>query len=127
MTKDEQINLNDADETLSITQSIMSLSTVASTALGPTASVTSTVPSGIPSGALDGRFLPSDEWEKIRAALYQQSDEKVTCRLVVSETRRTRFALRVRIKDDEINNLAQTIERLKSQTTDQDEVFSQAR
>ena len=30
-------------------------------------------------------------------------------------------------KDDEINNLAQTIERLKSQTTDQDEIFSQAR
>ena len=77
MTKDEQINLNDADETLSITQSIMSLSTVA---LGPTASVTSAVASGTPSGALDGRFLPSDEWEKERAALFQQLDEKVTRR-----------------------------------------------
>lgn len=30
-------------------------------------------------------------------------------------------------KDDEINNLAQAIERLKSQTTDQDEIFSQSR
>ena len=30
-------------------------------------------------------------------------------------------------KDDEINNLAQTLERLKSQTTEQDEIFNQAR
>ncbi|CAF3975182.1 unnamed protein product, partial [Rotaria sordida] len=46
-----------------------------------------------------------DEWEKERSALYHQLDEK----------------------DDEINNLAQTIERLKSQTIEQDEVFNQAR
>jgi kinesin family protein 5 len=31
------------------------------------------------------------------------------------------------VKDDEINNLAQTIERLKSQTNEQDELFNQAR
>ena len=31
------------------------------------------------------------------------------------------------VQDDEINNLAQAIERLKSQTTDQDDLFTQAR
>jgi kinesin family protein 5 len=30
-------------------------------------------------------------------------------------------------KDDEINNLAQTLERLKSQTNEQDDIFNQAR
>ncbi|CAF4432106.1 unnamed protein product, partial [Rotaria magnacalcarata] len=51
------------------------------------------------------RSTNADEWEKERTALYQQLDEK----------------------DDEINNLAQAIERLKSQTNEQDELFNQAR
>ncbi|CAF1468679.1 unnamed protein product [Adineta steineri] len=105
VTKDEQINLLESDDTLSTTQSTMSLSTVASSALSPTTSVVSTVAAGNP---LDGPDLRSsvnvDEWEKERSTLYQQLDEK----------------------NDEINNLAQTLERLKSQTVEQD-IFSQAR
>ncbi|CAF0756028.1 unnamed protein product [Adineta steineri] len=106
VTKDEQINLLESDDTLSTTQSTMSLSTVASTVLSPTTSVVSTVAAGNPLAGLDLRSSVNvDEWEKERSTLYQQLDEK----------------------DDEINNLAQTLERLKSQTVEQDDIFSQAR
>lgn len=76
MTKDEQINLLDADETLSSTQSIMSLSTVASPALPPPPTTTTTV-AALLSHPLEGRAANADEWEKERTALYQQLDEKV--------------------------------------------------
>jgi hypothetical protein len=72
VTKDEQINLLDAEETLSSTQSIMSLSTVASPATAPA----TTVPA-IVAHPLEGRAANADEWEKERTALYQQLDEKV--------------------------------------------------
>ncbi|CAF1262741.1 unnamed protein product [Rotaria sp. Silwood1] len=101
VTKDEQINLHEADETLPVTQSMTSLSTVTSAVLSPTLSVVNAASVG----NLDLRSANVDEWEKERSTLYQQLDEK----------------------DDEINNLAQTIERLKSQTTEQDELFNQAR
>ena len=71
MTKDEQINFNDTDETLATTQSTMSLSTVAAIALSPVTSVTPVV------AALDVRSVNADEWDKERTALYQQLDEKV--------------------------------------------------
>ncbi|CAF1174716.1 unnamed protein product [Rotaria sordida] len=105
VTKDEQINLLEADETLSTTQSMLSLSTVASSVLSPTSSVAAAIATGNPLGGLDARSINADEWEKERSALYQQLDEK----------------------DDEINNLAQTIERFKSQTNEQDELFNQSR
>ncbi|CAF3518940.1 unnamed protein product [Rotaria sp. Silwood1] len=101
VTKDEQINLHEADETLPVTQSMTSLSTVTTSVLSPTSSVVNAASVG----NLDLRSANVDEWEKERSTLYQQLDEK----------------------DDEINNLAQTIERLKSQTTEQDELFNQAR
>ncbi|CAF1281260.1 unnamed protein product [Adineta steineri] len=88
VTKDEQVNLLESDDTL------------------PTTSVVSTVAAANPLGGLDLRSSVNvDEWEKERSILYQQLDEK----------------------DDEINNLAQTIERLKSQIVEQDNIFSQAR
>ncbi|CAF3884398.1 unnamed protein product [Rotaria magnacalcarata] len=106
VTKDEQISLNDTDETLSTTQSMISLSTVTSSVLSPAASVVGTVlPVVNPILGLDTRSLNVDEWEKERSALYQQLDEK----------------------DDEINNLAQALERFKSQTNEQDELFNQSR
>jgi kinesin family protein 5 len=101
VTKEEQANLQDIDETLPTTQSSMSLSTVAASVLSPTSSVVAT-PAAINA---DNRSINADEWEKERSALYQQLDEK----------------------DDEINNLAQTLERLKSQTNEQDDIFNQAR
>ncbi|CAF1927639.1 unnamed protein product [Rotaria magnacalcarata] len=106
VTKDEQISLNDTDETLSTTQSMISLSTVTSSVLSPAASVVGTVLTVVnPILGLDTRSLNVDEWEKERSALYQQLDEK----------------------DDEINNLAQALERFKSQTNEQDELFNQSR
>jgi len=72
VTKDEQINLHDIDDTLPTTQSMMSLSTVTSTALSPISSVVATTVAG-----LDTRPINVDEWEKERSALYQQLDEKV--------------------------------------------------
>jgi len=51
VSQDEQISLNDADETLSTTQSMLSLSTLTITR--------------------------SDEWNKEHNTLYQQLDEKV--------------------------------------------------
>jgi len=51
VSQDEQISLNDADETLSTTQSMLSLSTLT--------------------------IARSDEWSKEHNALYQQLDEKV--------------------------------------------------
>lgn len=77
VTKDEQINLNETDETLSTTQSMMSLSTVTSSAVSPTISAVNTMATGIPIGGLDNRSINNDEWEKERSALYQQLDEKV--------------------------------------------------
>ena len=75
VTKDEQINLLESDETLSTTQSMMSLSTATSAVLSPTSSVIGTT--GTPLAGLDNRSTNIDEWEKERTALYQQLDEKV--------------------------------------------------
>ena len=73
VSKEEQANLQDVDETLPTTQSSMSLSTAAA-ALSPT---TSTIaPSTV--GSADNRSINADEWEKERTALYQQLDEKVS-------------------------------------------------
>jgi hypothetical protein len=77
VTKDEQINLNETDETLSTTQSIMSLSTAPSSVLSPTLSVINAIAVNNPLAGLDIRPVNSDEWEKERSALYQQLDEKV--------------------------------------------------
>jgi hypothetical protein len=79
VNKDEQINLLDADETLSTTQSMMSLSTATSTTMSSTSSaISSTLPmSSALAGGLDGRTVNADEWEKERTALYRQLDEKV--------------------------------------------------
>jgi NAD+--asparagine ADP-ribosyltransferase len=68
VTKDEQITLNETDETLSTTQSMMSLSTVASS---------SVVNSVVVANTIDNRPVTVDEWEKERSTLYQQLDEKV--------------------------------------------------
>lgn len=87
MTKDEQINFNDTDETLANTQSTMSLSTIAVTALSPILAVVPAV------AALDVvRSVNADEWEKERTALYQQLDEKVppafvTCQNLIFSVR----------------------------------------
>jgi len=56
---------------------MMSLSTVASSALSPTSSVTTTMAAGNSLGGLDMPSINIDEWEKERSALYQQLDEKV--------------------------------------------------
>ncbi|CAF4180559.1 unnamed protein product, partial [Rotaria magnacalcarata] len=101
VNKEEQINLQEPDETLPVSQSITSLSTAVLAA--PIATVTGVTP--IAPVNYELRSTNADEWEKERTALYQQLDEK----------------------DDEINNLAQAIERLKSQTNEQDELFNQAR
>jgi kinesin family protein 5 len=86
VTKDEQINLLDTtDETLSTTQSLMSLSTVASSAVSPTLSVVTAVAAGIPLAGLDIRPGNLDEWEKERSALYQQLDEKVINKSVITK------------------------------------------
>jgi hypothetical protein len=77
VTKDEQINLNETDETLSTTQSIMSLSTAPSSVLSPTLSVINAIAVNNPLAGLDIRPVNIDEWEKERSALYQQLDEKV--------------------------------------------------
>jgi hypothetical protein len=74
VTKEEQAILQDIDETLPTTQSTMSLSTVASSALSPTSSVVATTAAVY---AVDNRSINADEWEKERSALYQQLDEKV--------------------------------------------------
>jgi len=74
VTKEEQAILQDIDETLPTTQSTMSLSTVASSALSPTSSVVATTAAVY---AADNRSINADEWEKERSALYQQLDEKV--------------------------------------------------
>jgi len=81
VTKDEQINLLEPDEILSTTQSMISLSTVTSSAFSPTSSIVNTVAAGIPLGGLDTRSTNPDEWEKERSALYQQLDEKVIERI----------------------------------------------
>lgn len=77
VTKDEQINLHDTDETLSTTQSLMSLSTVATSSVNSTSVLDSAVPSTSVLSALASRPINADEWEKERSALYQQLDEKV--------------------------------------------------
>jgi kinesin family protein 5 len=120
VTKDEQISLLEADDTLSTTQSTMSLSTVASSVVSPTLSVINAV---VPLAGVDLRSVNVDEWEKERSALYQQLDEKVIERNLQIKQRKNCFCF----KDDEINNLAQAIERLKFQTNEQDELFNQAR
>lgn len=79
VTKDEQINLLETDDTVSATQSMMSLSTVTtSAAFSPTSSVIGVVVAeNTPLVNLDNRSTNIDEWEKERSALYQQLDEKV--------------------------------------------------
>ena len=78
VTKDEQINLNDVDETLSTTQSISCLyQLLLHQYLVQHSSVVAAVATGIPIGGLDVRSVNADEWEKERTALYQQLDEKV--------------------------------------------------
>lgn len=77
VTKDEQINLNETDETLPTTQSLMSLSTATTSALSPTSTTAAAVAVGTPLGGLDNRSVNFDEWEKERTALYAQLDEKV--------------------------------------------------
>lgn len=85
--------MNDVDETLSTTQSMMSLSTVASTALSPNTSVAATaIAVGNPVGGVDIRTTLPDEWEKERSALYQQLDEKV------NEKKQVYFCLNTNIK-----------------------------
>lgn len=119
VSKDEQINLQEADETLPISQSMTSLSTAASSTLNGTLS---SVPTTNATN-FDNRPANNDEWEKERSALYQQLDEKVIEKEYINRT----FLLIYLLKDDEINNLAQTIERLKVQINEQDELFNQAR
>ncbi|CAF3308219.1 unnamed protein product [Rotaria socialis] len=101
VNKEEQINLQEPDETLPVSQSMPSLSTAV---LGAPIAIATGVTTIAPVN-YELRSTNADEWEKERIALYQQLDEK----------------------DDEINNLAQAIERLKSQTNEQDELFNQAR
>ena len=81
MTKDEQINLHDIDETLSTTQSLMSLSTVATSSANTTSVIDSTTGVTNTLTALVAPPINSDEWEKERTALYQQLDEKVRSNL----------------------------------------------
>ena len=69
VNKDEQISLQETDETLSSTQSMMSLSTVTSPSVTTSVVVNNTV---------DNRAVNADEWEKERSALFQQLDEKVS-------------------------------------------------
>ena len=83
VTKEDQINLNEADDTLSTTQSLMSLSTAASSVLSPTTSVVAAIPIGTPLVGLEGRSINADEWEKERSALYQQLDEKVISYILI--------------------------------------------
>ena len=77
MTKDEQINLLDSEELISATQSMMSLSTVATSVLSPATSVVAALTTANPLGSTDVRPLNADEWEKERTALFQELDEKV--------------------------------------------------
>ena len=70
VTKEEQANLQDVEETLPTTQSSMSLSTAVPAAVSPSLATTTVV-------AADVRSTNVDEWEKERTALYQQLDEKV--------------------------------------------------
>ena len=74
VTKDEQINLLDPDETLPTTQSSLSLSTT-NTVLPSTTTTTTTTNNNVSVPLLGN--VNADEWEKERSALYQQLDEKV--------------------------------------------------
>ena len=89
VTKDEQINLLESEEMISATQSMMSLSTVATSVLSPATSVVTALTTVNPLGSADVRPLNADEWEKERTALFQELDEKVTEKRTASHAEQT--------------------------------------